>query len=917
MSDSEHFTVTYTFIYSDDGSLDVGSLRFIVYGYYGLPMMPEDPYAYVEDAMQGPPPPDFVPEPLYLEFMPPEYDVFPAEEQPLPTVVSPTADSPGYITESDPEEDPKEEDDEDPEEDLADYPTYEDDDEEEESFGGDADEEEKEEEGEDDEEEHLAPAYSVPPPAYRTTARMSIRAQTPTPFLSEAEVDRLLAIPTPQPSPLTPLSSPLPQIPSLPFSVPSPHTTSPTYTEAPLGYRAARIRLRTASPPPLHLSSPLPLPPPIILPRTRASIVMKRAVAPTTYCLEPLSGTPPLLPIPFPTSSPPFLLPSTDCRVDVPKVTLPPRKRLYIAPGPRYEIRESSSPPTARSTGGFRADYGFVGTLDAEIRLMFGRIQMQDSNEIYVRLDDVHDDRSVMSGQLNLLHRDRKCLQGKHPELEPPPPLPLPPPPMTDAAIRELISQGVADALAEHKIQRNNNLNGDGSQGSRSGIERPVRPTHEFTYTNFLKCQPMNFKVTEGVIVGHDAAYDVPWNTLMKMMTAMMFPEDSDKIKRYVGGLLDMIHGKQDDNQQQQNKRHNTGRAYTAGSSKKREYGGSLPKCSKCNYHHNGPCALKCHKCNKGHSKRDFPKLKNNNRGNQDGNGNALAKVYMVDNAGTNSDSNVITGIPLNNRYASILFDTGADRSFVSTTFSSLIDITPTTLDHYYDVKLGDEKIIRINIIIRGCTLNFLNHPFNIDLMPVELGIFDVIIGIDWLAKYHAVIVCDEKLVHIPFENETLIVRGDESNQGNETRLNIISCTKMQKYMLKGCHVFLSHVTTKKTEDKSEGKRFEDIDLIHGAAPVVRAPYRLAPSEMKELTDQLHQLSNKVFIRPSSSPWGALILFVKKKDGSFRMCIDYRELNKLTVKNRYPLPRINDLFDQLQGSIVYSKIDLRSGYHQL
>ncbi|GJT15204.1 putative reverse transcriptase domain-containing protein [Tanacetum coccineum] len=107
------------------------------------------------------------------------------------------------------------------------------------------------------------------------------------------------------------------------------------------------------------------------------------------------------------------------------------------------------------------------------------------------------------------------------------------------------------------------------------------------------------------------------------------------------------------------------------------------------------------------------------------------------------------------------------------------------------------------------------------------------------------------------------------------------------------------------------------IDLVPGAAPVARAPYRLAPSEMKELSEQLKELSDKGFIRPSSSPWGALVLFVKKKDGSFRMCIDYRELNKLTVKNRYPLPRIDDLFDQLQGSSVYSKIDLRSGYHQL
>ncbi|GJV60525.1 reverse transcriptase domain-containing protein [Tanacetum coccineum] len=165
-----------------------------------------------------------------------------------------------------------------------------------------------------------------------------------------------------------------------------------------------------------------------------------------------------------------------------------------------------------------------------------------------------------------------------------------------------------------------------------------------------------------------------------------------------------------------------------------------------------------------------------------------------------------------------------------------------------------------------------------------------------------------------------------------------------QKYVLQGCHVFLAHITIKETGDKSKKKQLQDvpivknfpevfpedlpglpptrqvefhIDLVPGAAPVARAPYRLAPSEMKELADQLQELSDKGFIRPSSSPWGAPVLFVKKKDGSLRMCIDYRELNKLTVKNRYPLPRIDDLFDQLQGSSVYSKIDLRSGYHQL
>ncbi|GJZ75281.1 putative reverse transcriptase domain-containing protein [Tanacetum coccineum] len=346
----------------------------------------------------------------------------------------------------------------------------------------------------------------------------------------------------------------------------------------------------------------------------------------------------------------------------------------------------------------------------------------------------------------------------------------------------------------------------------------------------------------------------------LALMCAIMFVEESNKIEKYVDGLPDMIHGsvmaskpktmhdaiefatelmdkkihtfaerqsenkrKQDYNQQQQqNKRQNTGRAYAAGSGEKKPYEGSKPlSIANANTANNqrgtraGPKST-CYKCGtQGHFKRDCPKLKNNNRGNQGGNGNALAKVYMVGRAGTNPDSNVVTGtFLLNNRHTSVLFDTSADRNFVSTAFRSQIDITPSSLDHYYDVELADGRIIWLNVIIRGCTLNFLNHPFNIDLMPIELGSLDIIIGMDWLEKYQAVIVCAEKIVRIPWGDKTLNVRSDGSDQGNETRLNIISCTKMQKYMLKGCSIFLAHVTTKEIEDKSEKKQLKDVPIV-------------------------------------------------------------------------------------------------------
>ncbi|GJY86598.1 putative reverse transcriptase domain-containing protein [Tanacetum coccineum] len=468
------------------------------------------------------------------------------------------------------------------------------------------------------------------------------------------------------------------------------------------------------------------------------------------------------------------------------------------------------------------------------------------------------------------------------------------------------------DAFGDADTLQRNSTNGDGSHSSYRDNQRNVQTARLCFYVDFMKCQPLNFKGIEGVVgltrwiekmesvfnISGPDAYLMTWEVLKKKMTDKYCPQgeikkleielwnlkvtgndvleyterfqeltlictkfvanETEKVDKYISGLPDNIYRnvksarpkmldetiklandlmdqklrtyaeRQSDNKrkaddsskndhghhQQPFKRQNVAKVYNMGTGEKKPYGGSFPKCTKCHFHHNGPCTQKCHKCNKvghfardcsssgntnGHFKRYCPKLKNKDGGNR----SAQGWVYAVRNAENKGNAS-----------------RDPDSNFVT--------------ENSYDVELADGKIVGVDTIMRGCTLNFLNHPF-IDLMPVELGSFDVIIGMDWLRR-------------------------------------------LKSTWRKDVRSFLAQIFAKKKEDKSEGKQLKDvpiiqdfpevfpedlpglpsaqpvefqIDLIPGAAPVARAPYRLAPSKMKELSKQLQRISDKGFIRPN------------------------------------------------------------------
>nr|GEW40291.1 putative reverse transcriptase domain-containing protein [Tanacetum cinerariifolium] len=973
---SSDSTVTYTSISSED--VPFWGIRF-----FGMEQ-PDSPEAALQSPIQTPPvpqeedehepmfkqphDPDYVPEPIYHEYIPLEDEhVLSAEEQPLPPVVSPTAESPEYVAKLDPKEDPEEYEDDETEDGPVDYPMDEGDDGDDddgESSGDDADDEDEDEE---EEKEHFTPVDSaiviptdelvsppkgtepvIPPPSTNTTtigARIIVRLQAAISLPLKAEVERLLAMPTPPPLAVALLSPP-----------------------------SARDRLARCTAP-SACPSPPPVPSPLLPSSGCPTQIQILRLPPTQALIDVVTATIPSPPLPPPL----YIPPPVDRRNDIPETEMPPCKRLCLSTlGSRYEIGENS---IARPIGGRGIDYEFVSTLYSEARrrgigevgygirdtwvdpaekvpeiapmtvekvntmvIELAELHEHDTQDLYALLKDAHDSRTRISQQAPVTRKGPNV-----------PPNNTNPNNMTPEFVQAMIDQALL----------RNSTNGDRSHSSYEDNRRNVQTTRPCFYADCMKCQPLNFKGTEGVvgltqwIEKMESFFQISGcaienqEALKKKMTDKYFPQREIKkleielwnlkIDKYVSGLPDNIYGsvkaskpktldetielandlmdqklrtyaerqtnnkrKADDSfinnhghQQQPLKRQNVAKVYNMRMGKKKPYSGSFPKCTKCHFLHNGPCTQKCHECNKvghfgrdcrssgntnvvnaqrnngtnpkgngcfesaspGHFKRDCPKLKNKDRGK------CKCTRMGVCSWEYREERKCIEGLRLQCHHG------------------SLIDIVHTPLGNIYDVKLANGKIVGVDTIIRGCTLNFLNHLFNIDLMPIELGSFNVIIGLDWLRRCHAVIVCDEKLVRVPYGNETLIFLSNESNNERESRLTVISCSKAQEYMAKGCQILLAQIFAKKEEDKSEGKQLKDV-------PIVQDFPKVFPEDLPGLP-----LARPIEFQIDLIPGAAHFLTV----GSPGLV---RQKERWVIQDVHRLP-------------IYSKIDLRSSYYQL
>ena len=314
------------------------------------------------------------------------------------------------------------------------------------------------------------------------------------------------------------------------------------------------------------------------------------------------------------------------------------------------------------------------------------------------------------------------------------------------------------------------------------------------------------------------------------------------------------------------------------------------------------------------------------------------ARVFSVTRQEADASPDVIIDmISVYDHDAYALVDPRATHSFISVPFTERYQIESQPIDGRMVVCVLNGDTMISERIVQGSILVIQNKDFPADLIVLGIHDFDIVLGLDWLSKYRATFDCYKKEVRLVRPEEPgVIFRGIR----REIAPSLINAMTASKMLRKGCQGYLAFVVDR----RQEGTRLEDIpivkefpdvfpddisglppdreveftiDLIPGTEPISIPPYRMAPAELRELKAQLEELLSKGFFRLSISPWGALVLFMKKKDGSLRLCIDYRQLNRVTIHNQYPLPRIDELFDQLQGSRVYSKIDLRSGYHQL
>ncbi|GJR95186.1 putative reverse transcriptase domain-containing protein [Tanacetum coccineum] len=506
--------------------------------------------------------------------------------------------------------------------------------------------------------------------------------------------------------------------------------------------------------------------------------------------------------------------------------------------------------------------------------------------------------------------------------------------------------QNIIPHIVTQVIANVNNVNRGNANGGNDGC----------SYKTFTSCNSKEFDGKGGAVAltrwiekmelvfensGYTVNQRVRFHELAKLVPYLVTPK-SLRIKRHIHGLAPQIYGMLWATQPTSiqsailTARILTNEAVRCGTltkrnDKRKEMEESSKQVAPVNTVKMGQNQRACCECGSlDHLRYDCPKWKQatgqakkslaleGNKNTQNIRNQARGKTFNGNAVEALQDPEVVTGtFSLNNQFATVLFNSRADFSFISTKFAPLLNVEPCIVNHSYAIEIADGKSVEVDRVIRDCKLELGNSLFTIDLIPLGHGSFDMIVGMDWLSKNKAVIVCHEKVVEIPTnEGGILRVHGERIWKATKSLMNAkvdepkISDIPMVRDFT---DVFLEDLSGLPTQRQVEFH----IDLVPRSTPVAMSPYCLAPSEMQELSRQIQELQDMGFIRPSHSPWGAPMLFVKKKDGSFHMCIDYRELNKITIKNRYPLLRIDDLFDQLQGACYFSKIDLWSGYHQL